>query len=111
MTFFSEEKFETDFNFPQLEQTVIDAIQQSLESPAALHLFMQRYIYFNGYASSVIARLASSIAMSRYQFSDPDVSTIDEADRGFEIAAEVMIAAADEVGLAMVFTSMRHFRH
>ena len=96
MTIFSEELFEQEFRFEQLEDTVTNAIRDAIKTPESLHLFFQRYIYFNGYASSVIARLASSIAMSRYLFADSAIPVIDEADRGFQISAEVMVAASDE---------------
>ncbi len=96
MTIFSEELFEQEFGFEQLEDTMASAIRDAIKTPESLHLFFQRYIYFNGYASSVISRLASSIAMSRYLFTDPAIAVVDEADRGFQISAEVMIAASDE---------------
>jgi hypothetical protein len=96
MTVFTEAKFEQDFNFTELEQTVLSTVRLAAQNPKTWYLFLQRYIYFNGYASSVIARLASSIAMSRYLFNDPNEPVIELADRGFQISAEVMIAASDE---------------
>ncbi|MGL5872501.1 MAG: hypothetical protein ACRC2R_09045 [Xenococcaceae cyanobacterium] len=96
MALYTEETFTDNFNFVELEQTVASTIRLATQNPTSLYLFFQRYIYFNGYASAVIARLASSIAMSRYLFTDPDVLTFEEADRGFQISAEVMIAASDE---------------
>jgi hypothetical protein len=96
MPLFTEATFTDKYNFLELEKTVASTIRLASQNPSNLYLFFQRYIYFNGYASSVIARLASSIAMSRYLFTDPDVLTIEEADRGFQISAEVMIAASDE---------------
>lgn len=96
MALFSETFFKQAFNFDEIEQTVTSTIRSVADNPASLHLFLQRYSYFNGYASSVISRLASSIAMSRYLFTDPEVLTIEEADRGFQISAEIMVAASDE---------------
>lgn len=96
MTLFSETVIEERFDFSDLEQTVASTIRLAAQSPVSLYLFFQQYTYFNGYASSVISRLASSIAMSRYLFVDPDKLVIEEADRGFEISAEIMVAAADE---------------
>lgn len=96
MTLLSETVLEERFDFSALEQTVASTIRLAAQNPTSLYLFFQQYIYFNGYASSVISRLASSIAMSRYLFADPDKLVIEEADRGFEIAAEIMVAAADE---------------
>ncbi len=96
MTTFSETLFTERFDFVELEQTVASTVRLATQNPTSLYLFFQRYTYFNGYASSVIARLASSIAMSRYLFNDPNELEIEQADRGFRISAEVMVAASDE---------------
>lgn len=96
MKLFSETFFKAAFDFSELEQTVTATIRLAANDPAALYLLLQYYTYFNGYASSVISRLASSIAMSRYLFSDPETLVIEEADRGFQISAEIMVAASDE---------------
>jgi hypothetical protein len=96
MAQFTENYFEGLFNFAELDNTVSSTIRLAVKDPRTLYQFFQRYIYFNGYASSVIARLASSIAMSRTLFNDPTAFATEEADRGFQISAEVMIAAADE---------------
>lgn len=96
MTLFSENLFKELVNFSDLDQTVTSTIRLAAQNPTALYLLFQRYSYFNGYASSVIARLASSIAMSRYLFVDAEILVIEEADRGFQISAEVMVAASDE---------------
>ncbi len=96
MVQFTESYFEELFDFAELDNTVSATIRLAAKDPQALYQFFHRYMYFNGYASSVISRLASSIAMSRYLFNDPNVAVKEEADRGFQISAEVMIAAADE---------------
>lgn len=96
MPLFSETTFKDAFNFSKLDRTVASTIGLAAQDPKALYLFFQRYTYFNGYASAVIARLASSIAMSRYLFADPDTLATEEADRGFLISAEIMVAASDE---------------
>jgi hypothetical protein len=96
MILFSENLFKELVDFSDLDETVISTVRLAAQNPTALYLFCQRYSYFNGYASSVIARLASSIAMSRYLFADPEILVIEEADRGFQISAEIMIAASDE---------------
>lgn len=93
---FNESFFEELFDFAALDNTVSSTVRLAAKDPKTLYQFFQRYIYFNGYASSVIARLASSIAMSRTLFNDPTVFVTEEADRGFQISAEIMIAAADE---------------
>lgn len=96
MAQFTESYFEELYDFAELDNTVSATIRLAAKDPEVLYKFFHRYIYFNGYASSVISRLASSIAMSRYLFNDPKVAVKEEADRGFQISAEVMIAAADE---------------
>jgi hypothetical protein len=84
------------YDLPRLNRSVETACEASMSSPRALYLFMQRYVHFNGYAGSLVARLASSIGLSRDLFNDPDCSVVDEADRGMEIAAKVIAATIDE---------------
>jgi len=96
MITFSENLFTEKFDFVELEQTVASTVRLATQNPLALYLFFQRYTYFNGYASSVIARLASSIGMSRYLFNDSNELDIEQADKGFQISAEIMVAASDE---------------
>lgn len=96
MILFSETLFTKEFDLYNLDKTVLSTIRFAVQNPVSLYLFFQRYTYFNGYASSVISRLASSIAMSRYLFTDPEILVNEEADRGFQISAEIMVAASDE---------------
>ena len=96
MAVFTESYFNELFDFSQLDRTVSSTVRLAAKNPTSLYQFLQRYCYFNGYASSVISRLASSIAMSRYLFMDPNTFDTEQADRGFQISAEVMIAASDE---------------
>jgi hypothetical protein len=93
---FSEAFFRQCFAIDKAEEKIEQYFNRATQNPTGLYMFFQRYSHFNGYASAMIARLASSIAMSRYVFSDPNVSVIEEADRGFNLAAKVMIAASDE---------------
>ncbi|WP_036479636.1 hypothetical protein [Myxosarcina sp. GI1] len=96
MTLFTENYFNELFDFSQLDRTVSSTVRLAAKNPTSFYKFLQRYCYFNGYASSVIARLASSIAMSRYLFMDRNTFDTEQADRGFQISAEVMVAASDE---------------
>lgn len=96
MPIFSVEFFEKKVNLQEIDKTVESAIETATHNPESLYLFMQRYTHFNGYASAVIARLASSIGLSRYLFTNPELLVVEEADRGLEIAAQIMDAAADE---------------
>jgi hypothetical protein len=96
MTVFSEDIFKKRFNFIILDRTVASTIRLAAQDPKKLYLFFQRYSHFNGYASAVIARLASSIGLSRYLFNNSELVVEEEADRGMEIAAHVLSAAADE---------------
>lgn len=93
---FSRDYFYQAFRLAELEQTLDGYFQAALQHPTVMYLFFQRYTHFNAYTSAVISRLASSIAMSRYLFMDPQEPVIEEADRGFNIAMKVMVAAADE---------------
>jgi hypothetical protein len=96
MATFSRKFFEERCDLQSVENTVSSALDLGMQNPTALYLAFQRFIYFNGYTSSVISRLASSIAMSRYLFQDSDIAVIEESDRGFDIAMKVMVAAYDE---------------
>lgn len=97
MSPFSENVLLEAFNLSDLDQTVASTIRLAAQNSTSLYLFFQRYTYFNGYASAMISRLASSIAMSRYLFTNSEILVTEEADRGFDIAAEIMAAASDEV--------------
>lgn len=83
------------FDIPALDRSVESTCQLAIRDPRALYLFMQRYVHFNGYAGSLVARLASSIGLSRDLFNNAS-TVIDEADRGMEIAAKVIAATIDE---------------
>ncbi len=96
MATFSESFFHELFDFEQIESTLTSTIRLAVKDPIALYLFFQRYSHFNGYAAAMIARLASTIGLSRYTFNNPELTVTEEADRGMDIAAQVMSAAADE---------------
>ena len=96
MATFSEDFFQDLFDFEQIESTVTSTLRLVIKDPVSLYLFFQRYSHFNGYASAMIARLASTIGLSRYTFSNPEMIVKEESDRGMDIAALVMSAAADE---------------
>ncbi|HEY9642631.1 MAG TPA: hypothetical protein V6C57_19245 [Coleofasciculaceae cyanobacterium] len=93
---FSESLFQGAFNFSELDEGVKSTIRLANQSPLTLYLFFHRYTYFNGYASTLISRLASSIGLSRYLFADPHEPVMEAADRGMQIATHVLAAAADE---------------
>lgn len=84
------------FHFAKLDQSVESACQLAVRHPNALYLFMQRYTHFNGCAGSLVARLASSVGLSRHLFNSLSNPVIDEADRGLEIAAKILAATIDE---------------
>jgi hypothetical protein len=96
MATFSETFFHEQFDFEQIERTVTSTVRLAVKDPVTLYLFFQRYSHFNGYASAMISRLASTIGLSRYVFSNSELLVKEEADRGMDIAAQVMSAAADE---------------
>jgi len=84
------------FDFENLDKSVESSCQLAVQDPKSLYLFMQRYTHFNGYAGSLVARLASSVGLSRNLFNSSSNSVIDEADRGLEIAAKILAATIDE---------------
>ena len=94
--YFTEEYFEELYDFAELERTVASTVRLAAKDPLCLYLFFQRYTHFNSYASAVISRLASSISLSRYLFNNPESTVTEQADRGMDIAALVLSAAADE---------------
>lgn len=83
------------FKFDSLDQSIESACQLAVQHPQSLYLFMQRYIHFNGYAGSLVARLASSIGLSRHLFKNASILVVDEADRGLEVAAKILAATID----------------
>jgi hypothetical protein len=92
----TKESIEQLFDLPKINGLVESSCAVAVKDPRALYIFMQRYVHFNGYAGSLVARLASSIGLSRELFNNPDCSIVDEADRGMEIAAKVIAATIDE---------------
>jgi hypothetical protein len=84
------------FNLTDLDRTVESACRLAVQHPSVLYLFMQRYTHFNGIAGSLVARLASSIGLSRQLFKSASIAVFDESDRGLDIAAKVLAATIDE---------------
>ncbi len=87
-----ENLFDRQSNYSNIEATV----ELAVLDPTKLYYFMQRYAYFNSFAGSFVARLASSIGISYQLFRQEDVSASDQSDRGLEIAAKVFAATVDE---------------
>jgi len=96
VTPFSKNEFLKAFDLVKLDATVELTCHLATQHPKALYLFMQRYTHFNGYAGSLVARLASSVGLSRNLFNNAACLVSDEADRGLEIAAKVLAATIDE---------------
>jgi hypothetical protein len=71
-------------------------IELAALDPVKLYYFMQRYAYFNSFAGSLVARLASSIGLSYQLFRQPEIAIVDQSDRGINIAAKVLAATIDE---------------
>jgi hypothetical protein len=93
---FTIETFTTLFD-RQINNAKIETIVElAASNPVRLYYFMQRYAYFNSFAGSLVARLASSIGLSYKMFQKEGISVIDQADRGLEIAAKVLLATIDE---------------
>jgi hypothetical protein len=84
--------FDRQINDDNIEKTV----ELASADPKKLYYFMQRYAYFNSFAGSLVARLASSIGISYQLFRQTGVSVSEQSDRGLEIAAKVLAATIDE---------------
>ncbi len=84
--------FDRQINDSNIEQTV----ELAAQDPTKLYYFMQRYAYFNSFAGSLVARLASSIGISYELFRKEGVSVSEQSDRGLEIASKVFAATVDE---------------
>ncbi|MFM2302695.1 MAG: hypothetical protein RLZZ135_98 [Cyanobacteriota bacterium] len=93
---FTIETFHKLFDREEMEANVEATVELAAASPEGLYYFMQRYTHFNGFAGSLIARLASSIGISRDLFNQSGIPVADQADRGLNIAAKVLAATIDE---------------
>lgn len=93
---FTTEQFDRRFNLDELNQFAEAACRTAVQHPKAFYLFMQRYIHFNSQAGSLVARLASSVGLSRTLFRDANEAVFHESDRGMEIAARIIAATVDE---------------
>jgi hypothetical protein len=93
---FTPEKFDSCFNVDNLNKFAEEACRTAVQHPKAFYLFMQRYIHFNSQAGSLVARLASSVGLSRTLFMDSAADVYHESDRGMEIAARIIAATVDE---------------
>ena len=77
----SENQLNDLFDFSSLDRPIESACRLTVQDPKALYLFRQRYAHFNGYAASLVARLASSVGLSRYLFNYESVNIT----KGFSI--------------------------
>jgi hypothetical protein len=93
---FTTETFDSLFDRQMNNANIETTIELAASDPVKLYYFMQRYAYFNSYAGSLVARLASSIGISYQLFRQEAVGVIDQSDRGLEIAAKVLAATIDE---------------
>ncbi len=96
VTEFTIEMFHDLFDRQVNDANIEKTIELAATNPTKLYYFMQRYAYFNSYAGSLVARLASSIGISYQLFRQKGVSVADQSDRGLEIAAKVFAATVDE---------------
>ncbi|AFY95800.1 hypothetical protein [Chamaesiphon minutus] len=93
---FTVETFQNLVDRESAEANIEATVELAAASPEGLYYFMQRYAHFNGFAGSLVARLASSIGLSRDLFNQPGIPVVDRADRGLDIAAKVLAATIDE---------------
>jgi hypothetical protein len=95
-TRFTTESFDSLFDRQMNNANIEATIELAAIDPVNLYYFMQRYAYFNSYAGSLVARLASSIGISYQLFRQSEVAVVEQSDRGLEIAAKVLAATIDE---------------
>lgn len=85
------------FDFEHCDVTCVSACEAALASPKATYLFFNRYAALNGFAGPLVARLASSLGLSRQIFKQSGVP-VDIADRDMLVAQKVFAATIDEYG-------------
>jgi hypothetical protein len=93
---FTTATFDSLFDRQKNNSSIEATIELAALDPTKLYCFMQRYAYFNSFAGSLVARLASSIGLSYELFRQPKVAVTEQSDRGLEIAAKVLAATIDE---------------
>jgi hypothetical protein len=93
---FTTENFDQIFDRQENNAKIEATVELAAVDAVKLYYFMQRYAYFNSYAGSLVARLASSIGVSYQLFRQPGITVTDFSDRGLEIAARVLAATIDE---------------
>jgi hypothetical protein len=93
---FTTETFDDLFDRQMNNANIEATIELAASDPVKLYYFMQRYAYFNSFAGSLVARLASSIGISYQLFRQEEVAVVEQSDRGLEIAAKVLAATIDE---------------
>lgn len=85
------------FGLAHCDEHCIAACEAALRSPLSTYIFFARYAAINGYAGPLVARLASTIGLSRGIFVDRAYAT-DVCDRDMQVAAKVFAATIDEYG-------------
>jgi hypothetical protein len=95
-THFTSETFDRLFDRQAIDGNVETTLELAAADPKKLYYFMQRYAYFNSFAGSLVARLASSIGISYELFRQTGVAVSEQSDRGLEIASKVFAATVDE---------------
>ncbi|WP_071191787.1 hypothetical protein [Trichormus sp. NMC-1] len=93
---FTVDTFNSLFNSQINDANIEATVDLAASNPLKLYYFMQRYAYFNSFAGSLVARLASAIGLSYDLFRYPEEPVLDQSDRGLEIAAKVFAATIDE---------------
>lgn len=93
---FTVDTFDSLFDSKTNNATIEATLELAASSPLRFYYFMQRYAYFNSFAGSLVARLASSIGISYDLFRCPEEPVLEQSDRGLVIAAKVFAATIDE---------------
>ena len=90
MKFFSAVGIREQVDLSELSSLFVSVVRLAIQDPITWYVFLQRYTYFNSYSAGATCRLASSIALSRYLFVQSMEPVREEADRGNQLAGQLM---------------------
>lgn len=93
---FTIDTFDSLFDGKMNNANIEATTELAVSSPLRLYYFMQRYTYFDSFAGSLAARLASAIGLSYDLFRCSEEPVLEQSDRGLVIAAKIFAAAIDE---------------
>ncbi|NEP16724.1 MAG: hypothetical protein F6J97_07440 [Leptolyngbya sp. SIO4C1] len=94
MSYLSDAYLQERFDLDSLSHQFQRLAQRASQDPIFWYLFLHRYSYFNSHATAAALRLASAIALSRYEFVAPGTLVPAECDCGFKVAQRLLSSSA-----------------